>query len=330
MPNTIALFGATGNVGRELINSLKNAGGDFDYLVFTRSTTAIDTTSDAPFQSVSLPTKEERTDQKSLADILKSKEVETCFLCIPQLLVASAKKFVKENYLTAFKLAGIKRVVKIGTGNAEQYEYGKRHIEAEDAIRSADFKLTVLQGGNFSTNPPWLGPAPPGAPYILIDVFKGMSYLYYVGVRMFRSMGNLASFVGTDINQPFLHLADFGDAIASCLIHAPEHENKTYKIYSDKASMNDVAKVYGDLLGRKIHVLEMSDDEMRDLLALDGMKGELADVVVEMCARFREGICEPDDTWDGFQQLCPGKTTRKFEDFAKKKVDAGFKPIKLW
>jgi len=157
-----------------------------------------------------------------------------------------------------------------------------------------------------------------------------MSYLSYVGIGMFRSMGNLGSFVGTDINQPFMHLADFGDAIASCLMNAAEHENKTYKINSDKVSMNDAANAYGDLLGRKIHVLEMSDDEIKGLMAMEGYKGELADVMVEMFHRFREGVYEPDGTWDGFQTLCPGKTPRKFKDFAKEKVDAGFKPVKLW
>lgn len=326
MPTSIALFGATGNVGKELINSLKNAGGDFDYLVFSRSAA----TTEAPFESVTLPTKDDKIDQDALADILKSHDVETCFLCIPQLQIASAKTFVAESYLTAFKSASIKRIVKVGTGNAEKYEYGKRHIEAEDAIREAGFKLTVLQGGDFSTNPPWLGPAPPGAPYILIDLFKGMSYLSYVGVGMFRSMGNVGSFVGTDVNQPFMHLADFGDAIASCLMNAPEHENKTYKIKSDKVSMNDVASIYSDLLGRKIHVLEMSDDEIKGLIAMNGYEGELAEVCVEMFSRFREGVYEPDDTWDGFETLCPDKATRKFKDFAKEKVDAGFKPVKLW
>mmetsp|Transcript_12687 Transcript_12687/g.26998 ORF Transcript_12687/g.26998 Transcript_12687/m.26998 type:complete len:328 (+) Transcript_12687:148-1131(+) len=327
MPTTIALFGATGNVGKELVNSLRNAFGDFDYLVFSRSG---NTTTDAPFESVTLPTKDNQTDQDELADILKSKGVETCFLLIPQLQVAYAKKFVEDNYLSAFKSAGVKRVVKVSTGNAEKYEYGRRHIAAEDAIREAGLNLTVFRAGDFSTNPHWLGPAPPGAPYVLIDIFKGMSYLSYVGIGMFRSMGNLGSFIGSDIDVPFMHLADFGDAIASCLMNAAEHENKTYTIYSDKVTFNDVANIYSDLLGRKIHVLEMSDDEIKGLIAMDGYKGELADICVEMFHKFREGAFMTDDTWDGFQTLCPGKTPRKFKDFAKEKVDAGFKPLKLW
>jgi uncharacterized protein YbjT (DUF2867 family) len=328
---TIALFGATGNVGKALVKALKEmAAEEVDFLVFTRSERDAKEREDPRFQRTALPKRQDgSTDTDALAEILKSKKVETCFLCIPQLLVASAEAYVKQDLLPALTQAKVVRMVKVGTGNAEHYEYGRRHIAAEKAIRDTGVTLTVLRGGDFSSNPQWLGPAPPGAPLVLIDVFKGLSTLSYVGLSIFRSMGNLANFLGT-AKEPFLHLSDFGEALAACLLNAKDHEDKTYKVYSDVVSMQDVADVYSSLLGRKIHVLDMNDDEIRALLAMDGFKGEMADIALEMFSQFKKGVYEPDSSWDGFQKLCPGREPRRFKDFAAEKVNAGWKPLKLW
>jgi hypothetical protein len=330
MPS-IALFGATGNVGKELVKALKEkAKQEDDFLVFTRSTLNAKEGEDPRFQGTALPKNEDgSTDTDVLAEILMSKKVETCFLCIPQLLVASAEAYVKNDILPALSKAKVVRVVKVGTGNAEHYEYGRRHIAAENAIRDIGVTLTVVQGGDYSTNPQWQGPAPPGAPLVLIDFFKGLSYLSYVGLSIFRSMGNVANFLGT-VKEPFLHLSDFGEALASCLLNAKDHEGKTYKVYSDAVSMQEVADVYGSLLERKIHVLDMNDDEIRALLAMHGFKGEMVDISLEMFSQFKKGVYEPDSSWDGFQKLCPGKEPRTFKDFAAEKVNTGWKPLKLW
>lgn len=329
---TIALFGATGNVGKAFVEALKEiAKKEQDFLVFTRSTnTDAKEIEDPRFKVTALPKNEDgSTNTDALADILISKKVQTCFLCIPQLVVASAEAYVKTNIIPALTRAKVVRVVKVGTGNAEHYEYGRRHIAAEKAILDIGVKLTVVQGGDYSTNPQWLGPAPPGAPFLLIDFFKTLSFLSYLGLSIFRSMGNVANFLGS-VKEPFLHLSDFGEALAVVLLNARDHEGKTYKVYSEAVTMQEVADVYGDLLGRKIHVLDMNDDEIRALLAMDGLKGEMADIALEMFSQFKKGVYEPDSSWDGFQKLCPGKEPRTFKEFAAKQVNAGWKPLKLW
>ena len=73
----------------------------------------------------------------------------------------------------------------------------------------------------------------------------------------------------------------------------------------------------------------MSEAEIRALFAMDGVQGELVDILVEMFARFSEGVYQPDETWDGFTKLT-GKEPRTFEAFAKEQVDARVKPIRLF
>ena len=343
---TIALFGATGNVGKELLKSLQvKAPAEQDFLIFTRGDTSklhLPVADDTRFKVTTLPVvtkddgvgkkdkkKESTTDTDALAKVLSEAKVETCFLCIPQKLVVQAKAYVEDLLWALKKAPSVKRVVKVGTGNAAKYAYGRCHQAAEQAIRNAGLKLTVVEGGDYSINPQWLGPSPPGAPYVMIDVFKVLSYLSYVGLKPFRSMGNVANFFG-DVAEPFLDLRDFGDALANCLLNAASHEGNTYKVYSDKVTMADVAQVYSEILGRKVHVLDMSDDEVRGLMTMSGFQGEMLELMMEMFARFKEGVYVPDESWDGMSKLCPGQEPRKFKDFAKEKVDSGYKPIKLW
>lgn len=329
MTTTIALFGATGNVGKELVKALSvNAPEDHNFLIFSRTDDPNkDIEMTKHFKIQVLPKKANRTDTDALSEMLSSGNVETVFLCIPQLLVLESRSYV-EDFIPAWKKSGVVRVVKVGTGNAKAYEYGRKHVEAEQAIRDAGFKLTVLEGGDYSTNPHWLGPFPPGAPYALIDIFKGLSYLSYLGLGFFRSMGNVACFFDEDTIQPFVDLRDFGEALAVVLLNAAEHEEKTYRIYSDSVTMTDVANIYGDLLGRKLHVLKMSHDEIRVFLGMSGFKGEFADLLIDMFERFKEGVYEPDESWNGFTELT-GKRPLTFKDFAKEKVGAGLKPLKF-
>lgn len=252
--------------------------------------------------------------------------METCFLCVPQMAVPKCKEYV-EKLLPALTQAGVKRVVKVGTGNASEYEYGRRHQAAEAAIRNATLKLTVVEGGDFSTNPHWLGPCPQGAPYVLVDVFKGLSYL---GGTKFRTMGNVFGFDRDGVKEPFMDLRDFGHALASCLLDAEMHEGQTYQVYSEAVAMADVARVYGELLHRNISVVDVSDDEARRMYAMEKMDPEFIDLLIDMSDEFRKGVFEPDDSWDGLEKLCPNRKPRTFRSFAEEKVNGRWKPIRLW
>lgn len=329
MTTTIALFGSTGNVGNDLVKALSaKAGRHHNFLVFSRTddpNKKIEMTEH--FKVQVLPKKADGTDTDALSEMLSSANVETIFLCIPQMLVVESRSYV-EDLIPAWKKSGIVRVVKVGTGNAKAYEYGRKHAEAEQAIRYAGLKLTVLEGGDFSTNPPWLGPSPPGISYALIDIFKGLSYLSYLGLPFFRSMGNVACFYNEDTIEPFLDLRDYGEALAVVLLNATDHEGKTYHIYSDAVTPRDIANIYGELLGRKLYVVKMSDDEIKTFLAMKGIKGEFADLLIDMFKRFKEGVFEPDESWNGFAEIT-GKRPRTFKDFAKEKVGSGWKPLKF-
>ena len=46
-----------------------------------------------------------------------------------------------------FQKAKIDWVVKIGTGQAKKYKYGRRHLQAEKGLKDHGLALTVLRGG---------------------------------------------------------------------------------------------------------------------------------------------------------------------------------------
>lgn len=65
---------------------------------------------------------------------------------------------------------------------------------------------------------------------------------------------NIANFFGTK-KEPFLDLRDFGEALAVVVLESSKHDGKTYRVYSEAVTVQEVDNVYGDLLGRKITAL---------------------------------------------------------------------------
>jgi len=326
---TLALFGATGNIGTELLKALRNTATERSkILVFTRgdpATTQSKFELDGRFECLSLPYVDDVLNTEALITILKSYTLQTSFVCIPQKSVDQGPQFV-DPIATALKQAGIVRVIKVGTGVPDKYEYGRRHLKAEQLIRDKGLKLTVLQAGDISTNPHWLGPSPPGAPYALHDVFKALSYLSFFGF-LFRSMGTCVDMIGGG-RTPFMDLRDYGEALAVVLLDPAKHDGKTYRIVSTPhVRISDIAREYGKLLNRTIYVVNPTEEDKRMLLGMEGYKGTMADIIIEMFDRFSEGIYDYDS--DDFTKLT-GRPPRTLTDFCKEKVQANGKPISLW
>lgn len=326
---TIALFGATGNIGKDLLRALSAdpRSEGFKFLVFTRDRDS------ALKKFADLPTLDAFDFVRAgdgaavLAETLKSFGVKTCFVCIPQDLIYKAKEYV-EPIADACAAANVERVVKVGTFEPSRYEYGRRHVAAEECIKDRKIKLTVLQAGALSSNPDYLGPAPPGAPYVMLDVFSALSHLLKVGLAPFRTLGSCASFFGEG-KVPFVDTRDLADALVAVLLDPSAHDGKTYTIVSDPhIGTKEIASTYGSLLGRTIPVKACGEAETRAILKMSGLPDQMVDLLIEMFGRFSEGVgdCDSDD----FAKLTQGKTARTFAKFAEEKVLAASRPPPRW
>ena len=140
-------------------------------------------------------------------------------------------------------------------------------------------------------------------------------------------MGAIAAMVGTETTEPFTDLRDVADIFQIVLDDLDKHKNKTYSIWSDNTpTYNTIGEVYSKLLNRKIPVLDVQEDETRQLLELGGIKGDVLELVIECLARYREGVYKVDGESDDFATLTGGQTPRTFEDFAKEQVERVGKP----
>lgn len=336
MSKPIALFGATGNVGKELLKVLQadeNARGPF--FVVTRSSggdggiqTSLQLDKDR-FRFVTF-SGDYTQDTDALVDALKG--VETAFVCVPQLLVHKAKEYI-EPLSDLLVKASVRHVVKVGTGEPEKYEYGRRHLQAEQALKDKGLQLTVLNGGEFSSNPDYLGPAPTGAPYCLIDLFKGVSYLSYLnGSVALKGWGNFPSLYSGDVKLAFMDLRDFADAFKVVLLDPSKHTGKVYQICSEPlVSMRDVANIYGELLGRTFHVIHVKDEnERKDRLTQDfgEMERDMMEIAMDCYQVFEETGCFTGENWTGLKELT-GQHGRTFRAFAEERVRASWKPVPI-
>jgi uncharacterized protein YbjT (DUF2867 family) len=327
----LALFGATGNIGADLLEALATSTADvkdLKCLVFTRDPAAarnnitLHVSKNDVFEFVHF-------DPTRLTEAMQKARVDTCFICVPQNMVYVAKEYVKPIVDACVASKVVKRVVKVGTFDPTKYEYGKKHLSAEDYIRNQNLKLTVVQGGALSSDPDFLGPGPPGAPYMLIDIFSTLSHLSIIGLALFRTMGSCASFTG-EAKHPFCDTRDMADALAAILLtdKPKEHEGKTYFIVSEpRIGPRETAATYGAQLGRTIPVKFCDEPEQRLLLGMSGDNPEMIELLIEMFARISENQSDYDS--DDFK-LLTGKTPRTFAAFVEERVKSSLRPPPLW
>jgi uncharacterized protein YbjT (DUF2867 family) len=135
----ITVFGATGNIGRPLVEQLAKAGQKLR--VSTRDA------------SKSFPAGVEKIvgefDDKTIGQMVKG--AEKLFLLVPP----SAAPATEEQILKAAKAAGVKYVVKlstIGASGEKPQALGVHHRQMEQALEASGMAWTMLRPGFFMSN----------------------------------------------------------------------------------------------------------------------------------------------------------------------------------
>lgn len=137
----ILVTGATGNVGRELVNALDDAGAQIRILVRD------------PARAAALPA----TAQRIVGDLLLPATLEPAFAGVDKLflLTQGIGTVQAANALAVAKAAPVKRIVLLSSVNAigdPVPAMGRWHRKREQLLEESGIPATVLRSGGFMTN----------------------------------------------------------------------------------------------------------------------------------------------------------------------------------
>lgn len=249
----IAVTGATGKVGRELVAELKAAGAEFKVVARDPMRAA------SLLGGVSAVAGDfDRPD--SLAPALDG--ADTAFLLPP---TDPAQTVWERAFVGAAVKAGVRRVVKLSVAGADKdtpVRIGRWHWEGEEELKASGLKWTMLQPSFFHQN--FLGNA-----------------------QTIKSQGAFYGAMGTG-QVSMVDIRDIAGAAAAALLE-PGHEGKTYVLATGAYTYGQAAEVFSKGLGRKVSYLDVGPEKARESMLAGGLPDWYADALLELFAAVRDG-----------------------------------------
>jgi uncharacterized protein YbjT (DUF2867 family) len=169
--------------------------------------------------------------------------------------------------LAAARDGGVDRVVKlsaIGTGLASHPKMGEWHQPGEEAVRASGLEWTILRPTSFASNTlAWVGAISAGEP-----------------VPNPFGAGEQAVVDPRDVA-----------AVAVQALTGTGHSGQTYTLTGPSAlTTREQTAVIGAVLGRDVHILELTLDEWRAMLVESGADAAFIDKVVDGVTFVRKGL----------------------------------------
>lgn len=280
----ITVFGATGNIGKELIALLSAA--KVPTLAITRDIN----------KAIKLPfiewTEADMADKDSLVKPLSKSK--TVFL-----LSGASKNFVQEqnNVIEIAKQQGVTHIVKLSSGAADKnspYYIPKIHGEVEDFLKTSGINWTMLQPNGIMQN--WL-----------LDTAESVRKER----KIFEATG--------DGKRSHVDRRDIAEVAFKCLTEPKNHINKTYFLTSDKAlNYTEIAEAISKVINEKVTFMPLSIDEARQQMQDAGMPPFLIDTFISYDTAQREGKAAT--VTDHVRNII-GKPARTVEQFATDYAD---------
>ncbi|MDX6432262.1 MAG: hypothetical protein QOE54_4628, partial [Streptosporangiaceae bacterium] len=220
----IVVTGATGNVGRTLVQALTAAGEQ----VTAVSRRASDVPEGVRHQRADLAEPERLRSVLDGADAL--------FL----LIAGSGENLNPPDILDVAKAGGVRRVVLLSSQGAgtRPEAYSHSHLRAfEDAVQQSGLDWTVLRPGGFDSNA-------------------------FLWAEMVRSQRTVAAPFG-DVALPFIDPADIAE-VAAVALRDGTHAGRTYELTGPAPiSPREQAQAIADALETPVRFVEQSRDEAR-------------------------------------------------------------------
>jgi len=253
---TIAVTGATGNSGGQVVRKLAARGIGVRALVRDRKKAA----ALAELPGVELAD----------ADLARVETVVPALAGIERAYLATtsdpAMLDVQTSFIEAAKRAGVRHVVKLSGIMPEldsPFRFARMHGEVEQRLIKSGLAFTNLRAGEFM-------------------------HSYFRAVPVLQSAGELRLPMANE------RIASIDiDDVAECAVRAlldARHENQTYPITGPEAlTMAEVAAILSEIYGKPIRYVDVPPAAMREAQIARGFPPYLADALFELFAERRAG-----------------------------------------
>ncbi len=278
---SILVTGATGNVGSRLVRRLVEAGEKVR--AFTRSGEKAHF--DGDVEVVTGDFKDKASLQRALDGVSR----------MYLLSAATDLELHDANAIDAAKAAGLELVVKHSvTGAPQKATFIPRwHRAGEERLEASGIPYVFLRPASFTSNT--LG---------WVASVKGQDTVY-------NPLGEAA--------LPVVHPDDIAD-VAAAVLTRPGHANKAYDITGPEAlTTQQQADILSEVLGRKLKVVPVSDESMKEGMLKAGTPPTYVDARVGLVQMLRNlGRLEPSKD----VETITGKPARTFRQWVEANVAA--------
>ncbi|MFY7826846.1 MAG: NmrA family NAD(P)-binding protein [Flectobacillus sp.] len=197
-----------------------------------------------------------------------------------------------KSYAEAIIKAGVQKVVMLSSIGAE-FENGTGpiaglyHIENLYRTLLPNVNVSFMRAGYFYTN-------------------------FYSNVPLIKGMGIIGANYPAEAKMPVVHPQNIAEAVAEELQTSTTGHQVRY-VVSDYVSLSEVAKAFGDALGKQLPWVEFTDEQSFQGMQQAGLPAEMANLYTEMGVAVREGKLQKDFDASGAPQV----GSIKIQDFAK-------------
>jgi uncharacterized protein YbjT (DUF2867 family) len=251
----IAVFGATGKVGKELVNQLSQAG--LPTLAITRNK---DKATPMPYiQWI-------EADMNNISSIEKVlQQSQSVFLASN---VNPNFTIEQNNVVSVAVKNGVRHIVKLSSPDADKNSenfIARPNGEVEEYLKTSGRDYTILQPNTFMQN--WLG-------YFSETIQKER--------KIYEATG--------DGKKPFLDTRDIAACAAIILTKSENHKNKTYLLTGGEAvSYGQVAEAISLAVGEPVNYVSMTSEQARERMKGFGMPDIMINTFVAIAEGQRHG-----------------------------------------
>jgi uncharacterized protein YbjT (DUF2867 family) len=256
MAKTILVTGATGTIGRILVEKLAAAGAPARALVRSRE-------KGEGIEKLGL--------EVVIGDLGKPETLNPALEGIEKVFLLSApdprQAELQSNMVQAAKAAGVRHIVKLSAigvgGELDAISLGRLHRQTEEEIERSGINYTHLRPNGFMQN----------------------AFMFAATIK---SQGAFYAPLG-DARVSYVDARDVA-AVALHTLTEDGHEGKAYEVTGPEAlSYDDMAREFSAVLGREVKYVDVPVEAARGAMLGMGMQAWLVDALVELFSVYRSG-----------------------------------------